>query len=93
MAKITIIGAGGFVFPLRLIGDILSFGELQDAELALMDIDPETLGRTARAARDLAQAESLNAVLGENLNADVDECEPQIAVVVRLGFGRHDAPY
>lgn len=51
--KIAIIGAGGFVFPLRLIGDILSFQELQDARLSLMDIDPNTLERTARAAREL----------------------------------------
>jgi alpha-galactosidase len=25
MAKIAIIGAGGYVFPLRLVGDLLSF--------------------------------------------------------------------
>lgn len=48
--KIAIIGAGGFVFPLRFIGDILSFSELQAAELALMDVDAETLARTAGAA-------------------------------------------
>ena len=51
--KIAIIGAGGFVFPLRLIGDILSFMELQDVTLSLMDIDASTLDRTARAAREL----------------------------------------
>ena len=45
--EVAIIGAGGFVFPLRLVGDILSFGELQSAELALMDVNPETLARTA----------------------------------------------
>ncbi len=53
MTKIAIIGAGGYVFPLRLIGDILSFPELQDATFALMDINPETLARTATAAEDL----------------------------------------
>lgn len=53
MAKITIVGAGGYVFPLRLIGDILSFPELHHSELALMDVDPQTLARTADAARDL----------------------------------------
>ena len=30
MANITIIGAGGYVFPLRLAGDILSHAALQN---------------------------------------------------------------
>ncbi len=53
MTKITIIGAGGFVFPLRLIGDILSFPELRDSTLALMDVDRGRVERTAAAAREL----------------------------------------
>ena len=53
MAKIAIIGAGGYVFPLRLIGDILSSPELQGSEIALMDVNPQTLARTANAARSL----------------------------------------
>ena len=63
--KIAIIGAGGFVFPLRLIGDILSFSELQAAELALMDINLETLARTADAARDLVTHHQLAARVTE----------------------------
>jgi alpha-galactosidase len=55
MAKIAIIGAGGYVFPLRLIGDLLSFSELRAATVALMDIDAARLQRTADAARDLVQ--------------------------------------
>lgn len=51
--KITIIGAGGFVFPFRLIGDILSFPALQSAQLCLMDVRPEKLGPVADAARKL----------------------------------------
>ncbi|MFC7457361.1 alpha-glucosidase/alpha-galactosidase [Brachybacterium sp. GCM10030267] len=51
--KITIIGAGGFVFPFRLIGDILSFPALREATLCLMDINPDKLGPVARAAREL----------------------------------------
>src|SRR5215216_746598 len=53
MTKIAIIGAGGYVFPLRLIGDLLSFPELREATIALMDIDAERLERTASAAREL----------------------------------------
>lgn len=65
MAKIAIIGAGGFVFPLRLIGDLLSFSELQGAEYALMDVNPETLSRTAGAARDLVAHHGLRARISE----------------------------
>src|ERR687894_192096 len=52
MTKIAIVGAGGYVFPLRLVGDILSFPELRAATLSLMDIDPGRLETTAAAARD-----------------------------------------
>lgn len=53
MTKIAIIGAGGYVFPLRLIGDILSHSDLRDSTLALMDIDAGRLESTASAARAL----------------------------------------
>ena len=53
MAKIAIIGAGGYVFPLRLVGDLLSFPELRDITLSLMDVDPGRAERTAVAARAL----------------------------------------
>ena len=43
MTKIAIIGAGGYVFPLRLVGDLLSFPELREATIALMDIDADRL--------------------------------------------------
>jgi hypothetical protein len=51
MAKITVVGAGGYVFPFRLIGDLLSYPALRDSTLALMDIDADRLERTAGAAR------------------------------------------
>ena len=43
MAKIAFIGAGSFGFTRTLVKDILTFASLEDAELALMDIDPERL--------------------------------------------------
>src|SRR3954447_21415152 len=61
MTKIAIIGAGGYVFPLRLIGDILSHPELRDCTLSLMDIDPGRLERTAAAARALVASHRLPA--------------------------------
>jgi alpha-galactosidase len=59
LTKVAIIGAGGYVFPLRLIGDILSHPELQDCTLSLMDIDPGRLERTADAARTLVASHEL----------------------------------
>jgi alpha-galactosidase len=51
--KITIIGAGGYVFPFRLIGDLLSFPSLRSAELCLMDVNPDKLAPVAEATRKL----------------------------------------
>ena len=53
MTTIAIIGAGGFVFPFRLFGDLISFAALQDAEIRLMDIDAGRLEGVASAARSL----------------------------------------
>src|SRR5579859_1539939 len=53
MAKIAIVGAGGYVFPLRLVGDLLSFPALRDSTLSLMDLDLPRAERTASAAREL----------------------------------------
>ncbi len=44
--RIVIVGAGGYVFPLRLCIDILSFPELQAANLVLFDINAANLRRT-----------------------------------------------
>jgi alpha-galactosidase len=43
MTKIAFIGAGSLGFTRDLVRDILTFPLLQDATLALMDIDPERL--------------------------------------------------
>jgi alpha-galactosidase len=43
MTKIAFIGAGSLGFTRGLVRDVLTFPLLQDAHLALMDIDPERL--------------------------------------------------
>src|SRR5687767_4643650 len=53
MARIAIVGAGGYVFPLRLVGDLLSFPALRGSTISLMDIDLAGAERTATAAREL----------------------------------------
>lgn len=44
MLRITLIGAGSLVFATKLIGDMLSFDELSDSEITLMDIDKDDSG-------------------------------------------------
>ena len=48
MAKIVIIGAGSHVFASRFITDIISFPELRDGTITLMDIAAEPLAHRFR---------------------------------------------
>ena len=56
MTKITFIGAGSTVFAKNLLGDILSFPELADAEISLFDIDAERLKTSEIVANKVADA-------------------------------------
>ncbi|MEZ4631765.1 MAG: alpha-glucosidase/alpha-galactosidase [Deinococcales bacterium] len=56
MTKITFIGAGSTVFAKNLMGDILSFSELQDVTLSLFDISEERLETSEIVARKVAKA-------------------------------------
>lgn len=71
MAKIAFIGAGSTVFAKHLIGDVLSFPELADSHIALMDIDSERL-KTSQVV-----AEQVNRVLGAKatITATTDRAE------------------
>ena len=51
MTKITFLGAGSVVFTKNLLGDILSFPELQDCLISLHDLDPVRLETAERMAR------------------------------------------
>jgi len=51
MTKIAFIGAGSFGFTRGLVRDILTFPLLEDATLALMDIDAERLDFSRRAVQ------------------------------------------
>ena len=56
MPKITFIGAGSVVFTLNLLGDILTFPELAESEIALMDINDERLRIAEIMARKVADS-------------------------------------
>ncbi|MEI6521654.1 MAG: alpha-galactosidase [bacterium] len=52
-AKITFIGAGSFGFTRGLVRDVLTFDLLKDAEICLMDIDPERLEFSRKAVEKI----------------------------------------
>ena len=54
--KITLIGAGSTVFAKNLLGDILSYPELEQSEIVLFDINPERLKTSEVVAYKVAQA-------------------------------------
>ena len=55
MAKIAFIGAGSLGFTRGLVRDILTFPILEDATLALMDIDEERLDFARRAVQSIIE--------------------------------------
>jgi alpha-galactosidase len=59
--RIVIVGAGGWVFPMELTRDILSFPALGSSTLVLYDIDPAGAERTAVSASELIGLGDLDA--------------------------------
>ncbi len=55
MTKISFLGAGSTVFAKNLMGDILSYPELQDSTISLFDIDPARLRTSEIVARKIAE--------------------------------------
>ncbi|MBI3973079.1 MAG: alpha-glucosidase/alpha-galactosidase [Chloroflexi bacterium] len=53
--KIALIGAGSVIWARRLMMDILSFPELRDATLSLMDIDPVRLETAKKTVERLVE--------------------------------------
>ena len=53
MAKIVLIGAGSHVFSRHLITDILTYPELRDSTISLMDIAQEPLDLITAFAKKL----------------------------------------
>ncbi len=71
MSRIAFIGAGSMVFAKKLVGDLLSFPELADSEIVLMDIDDHRLEQTERVARAMVE----NGDVGATIEATTDRRE------------------
>jgi alpha-galactosidase len=67
-AKIVFIGAGSVEFTKNLLGDILTFPELADAEIALHDIDEERLEAGEAIARWTNGAVGASATISSHLD-------------------------
>ncbi|MEM4780422.1 MAG: alpha-glucosidase/alpha-galactosidase [Halalkalicoccus sp.] len=63
MPTITFIGAGSMVFARKLVGDILSFPELEDSTIRLMDIDETRLAKTTEAADAMVENGGVGATI------------------------------
>jgi alpha-galactosidase len=63
--RIAFVGAGSVVFTKNLLGDILAYPELRDAEIVLHDIDPDRLetaeAMAAMVARELDALPAISA--------------------------------
>ncbi|HOJ93324.1 MAG TPA: alpha-glucosidase/alpha-galactosidase [Dictyoglomaceae bacterium] len=68
MPKITFIGAGSVVFSKNLLMDILSYPELADSEIALMDINKERLDLIYALAKKVIEKINCGAKVTATLN-------------------------
>ena len=70
MKKIAFIGAGSFEFTRMLARDILTFPAFADAELALMDKDPERLDYSRKACEKIIAAGNYRAKVSATLKRE-----------------------
>ncbi len=68
MARIVFIGAGSTVFAKNLMGDILSYPELADSNIVLMDIDTERLATSEQVAHFINETLETTATIEATTN-------------------------
>ncbi len=64
MAKIVIIGAGSHVFTRNLVTDFLSYPELRESTISLMDIDEKRLGLVTAFTKKLVDQQGFDTKVG-----------------------------
>ena len=68
MAKIVLIGAGSHVFSKHLITDILTYPELRESTITLMDIVPESLTLISDFANQLINQNGFSTIIETTTN-------------------------
>jgi alpha-galactosidase len=66
--RITISGAGGTIFPVRVMIDVLAFPQLQECEFVLHDVDEVRLELTATRMRGIVERERLPTTIRTTLD-------------------------
>lgn len=86
MPKITLVGAGSYVFARRLVTDLLTWPSLQDATIALMDLDATKLETMAAIARRMIAQTGTGARVEAttDLRAALDGAD-YVTVAIRVG--------
>ena len=89
MAKIVIIGAGSHIFAKNLITDIVSYPELRENTIALMDISKEPLDLITAFANKLVKQHGF----GTKIESTTDRREAlngadYVIVTIQVGGGR-----
>jgi len=91
--KIAMIGAGSVVFARRLMCDILSFPELADSTITLMDIDEEKLKLTATLGHKLVTQGRYPATIEATLDRrEALEGADYVIIMIRVGGIAADRP-
>lgn len=94
MTKIAFIGAGSWGFTRKLVRDLLTFPLLEDATIALMDIDAERLEFAARAVQRIVEMGNYPAQVQPTMNRAEALRDADFVVVTILAGGlevwRHD---
>jgi alpha-galactosidase len=73
MTKVAFIGAGSIGFTRGLVRDLLTFPLLQDATIALMDIDPERLDFAEKSVKRIIELGNYPA----KVQATLDRAKPR----------------
>jgi alpha-galactosidase len=94
MAKIAFIGAGSLGFTRGLVRDLLTFPILEDATIALMDIDPERLEFARRAVETIIERGNYPAKVVATLNRKtaLKDADAVCCTILcgEVGVWRHD---
>ena len=86
MAKIVLIGAGSHVFSRHLITDILSYPELRDSTISLMDIASEPLSLITEFAEKIVKQHGFNTrIQSTSDRREALEGADYVFVTIRVG--------
>ena len=89
MAKIVLIGAGSHVFSKATICDILSYPELRDSTITLMDINKEALDLISVYARKLVEEHGFKTRIESTVNRrEALDGANYVLTTIRVGEGR-----